>query len=405
MNERELAGVLDLCLEAMAAGDSMAACLARHPKQAGVLEPMLAAAADLQALNRNFLSARARQRAKARLGEAQALRRSGVGSRPAPAAWWLRLGVFRPSPALAGLVVAVCLVLLSAGLVAASQPGDLAYGLRVAAERVPARLAASPEARAQAELGAADRRVNDLQRSLGQGIPPDGRAVTALLAGDEAAARIAASLTSEVQAQIAARIRAQADRLEILSGTAPVAAGLRDAAARAYQAAQAANPDARPRAATPAPPPAQTQSPTRAPEATPAGAAAPGISPTSARTASPGPAATSGRVQPTRQPTVSTPAPAEGGRAPQMTSTPAGTAVQRTEATPPDATATPMKPAGGATPTPSNPGPAPTAPGAGPAATAAGPGPDSTSPGPGGGSSDSGPGSGSSPRGSGSGRK
>ena len=53
-----------------------------------------------------------------------------------------------------------------AGMVAASGPGDLAYGLRIAAERIPARLAPSAETRARAELGIANRRLADLDRTM-----------------------------------------------------------------------------------------------------------------------------------------------------------------------------------------------------------------------------------------------
>jgi len=383
MNDKELAGILNACLEDMAKGDGLAACLARYPEQARALEPMLAAALELQALGSYGLGAPARLRARARLREAQATRRSRLtavrSARPLLAGWWTRQGVLPAPRALAGVLVALCLLILSAGIITAvSQPGDLAYGLRVAAERIPARLAASPEARARSELAAADRRLEDLRHSLERAQGADGRGIAALLAGEEAAARMAASLSPSMQAQIAAHIEDQGRRLELLSLAAlqeETANSLHAAATRAYRAARTAHPGAMSPAETPSPPlPGKTEIPRSGPEATSARASAPAVTPSLTSADVPQPTAPLGQVEPTRQPAVSTPTEGQGKREPPPTGTPGSAERHGSEAT-----------TAGAGPTPRtlSSGPAPTSPGPGPAATSSGPGPASTVPGPG----------------------
>ena len=85
-------------------------------------------------------------------------------------------------------------------MVAASRPGDLAYGVRVAVERAPALLARGSESRARAELGIAARRLADLDRTMSsQEQALDERTVAALLASVEQAADLAASLPEAVR--------------------------------------------------------------------------------------------------------------------------------------------------------------------------------------------------------------
>ena len=101
-----------------------------------------------------------------------------------------------------------------AGIVAASGPGDLAYGLRIAAERIPARLSPDAEARVRAELGIASRRLADLDRTMrSQDQELDERTVSALLVSVETAAEMATSLSEPVRTEIAARIAEQAELL------------------------------------------------------------------------------------------------------------------------------------------------------------------------------------------------
>jgi hypothetical protein len=377
MNDKEQARILNICLDAMAAGETATAetataCLARYPEQAAELAPMLAAAGELRAIGQYHLSETVRTQARNRLRRAQAAR-----SRPAERAAWWRLGSsLAGARALIGIAIAMLCLALSGGIVAASQPGDLAYGIRVTAERVPIWLAPNSGARVQAELSFADRRLSDVQQLTGGTEEADPRAVNALLASEDAAAQQAGSLPNAEQAAVAARLSEQAQRLDQLSQAAQsgsTAEALRRAAAHAYRAAERAGhgrqmprPPAEPPATAPAntptlsPEPTLTQTPGATHTSTPA-ATVTGIPPTRrainpARTQATAVRAGTAGPGPTTEPHRGTPAIQEAG----PSSTPRSA---------------------GANPDPTSPGPNPTSPGPGPAATAPGPGPNPTSPG------------------------
>ena len=84
MNEKRLAGILNRCLEEIAAGETADACLARHPEYAAELGPLLAMAGELGTLGQYQVSDSARLRAKARLRRAEAARRD---QRATPKGW------------------------------------------------------------------------------------------------------------------------------------------------------------------------------------------------------------------------------------------------------------------------------------------------------------------------------
>ena len=50
MNDKELTSILDRCLEQIAAGETVSACLAGYPEHAAELAPLLAMACELEAL-------------------------------------------------------------------------------------------------------------------------------------------------------------------------------------------------------------------------------------------------------------------------------------------------------------------------------------------------------------------
>ncbi len=236
MSRSELSSILGRCLEAMRAGDTLAACLARYPEHAAELEPLLTMAGDLDALGGYELSSAARLRAKARL-------RQATHREVRPPLWaWLRPGGLLAPRAAVGLAIFMLCLLLTSGVVAASQPGDLVYGLRVAVERVPALLASDAQARARAEMGIATRRLGDLDRVMrSQEQDLDGRTLTALLTSVEEAAKLAGSLPPAEQAAMAARLLSQAEVLAQMGQSARQAqhaAALQDAAARAHRAAE-----------------------------------------------------------------------------------------------------------------------------------------------------------------------
>ena len=384
MNDKELTHILGRCLDQIATGKTVSACLAEHPEDAAELAPLLAMAGELGALRDYRLSEAARQRARVRLLRAEADRNNQGAAR----GW--QPGAFAASRLAAGLIVVLFCVLLTTGMVAASQPGDLAYGVRVVVERAPAWLARGPASRARAELGIAARRLADLDRTMSsQEQHLDQRTVAALLASAERAAALAASLPVAEQAEISARLAEQARRiaqLGQLSRSIQSGAALPAAAERVQRAAEHARP--------PTPPPdAQPAGPAAGPTRTSAQGAH--RTPTAERTPASGSHATQ---QPTSRPAhIATPlGPGPGATAPHPgpSVTPAGPGPSATPQGPgPSATA----PHPGPSVTPAGPGPSatPQGPGPGPEATPAGPRSDPTSPGPGAGSDPGeGPGSG-----------
>ena len=378
MNDKELTRILGHCLDQIASGKTVSACLAEHPEDAAELAPLLAMAGELGALRDYRLSEAARQRARVRLLRAEADRNNQGAAR----GW--QPGAFAASRLAAGLIVVLFCVLLTTGMVAASQPGDLAYGVRVAVERAPAWLARGPESRARTELGIAARRLADLDRTMSsQEQHLDQRTVAALLASAERAAALAASLPESEQDEISARLAEQARRIARLgqiSHSAQSGAVLQAAAERVQRAAEHARP--------PTPPPdAQPADPAAGPTRTPA--QSDHRTPTAERTPASGSHATQ---QPASRPahTATPPGPGPGATAPHPGPgvTPAGPGPSATPQGPgPSATA----PGPGSSAIPHGPEPNATAPGPGPSATPQGAGPNATAPGPGPGATPAGP--------------
>jgi hypothetical protein len=378
MYDKDLTSILGRCLEEIAAGETPAACLARYPEHAAELAPLLAMAGELGTLGQYQVSDAARVRAKAQLRRAASAQ---CDQRSAPKGW-LRPGSFLMPRVAAGLAFTLICVLLMAGIVAASGPGDLAYGLRIAAEQIPARLTPGAEARARAELRIASHRLAELDWTMGrQDQALDERTVSALVADVEMAAETAASLPEPERIDIAARIAEQAHTITQLAGSArraQHAEALQLASVRAYRAAERvwAGP------VSPAPlSPGLLREPTRTTTATPHGTSAPERTPspnapataTSLPTPTSAPSATRNRATPhdagDQQATPQGRPSATAGR-----STPEATASGR------GPTATAPRP--GLTPTSPSPGPTATSPGSGPVAPPPGPGPAATSPGP-----------------------
>ena len=246
--------ILDDCLARLKAGASIADCLSQYPGQAAELAPILAAAVQLQDLSGHALSDAQRLRAKVMLRETLASRLM-----PRAATSWLGLFGRAKSWAAAGVVALVLFAVLSAGAVAASQPGDLTYGVRVTAERAPALLLRDPARRADAELDAADRRLTDVRHAFQSARPAIPTVLEALIAGDEAAAAQASRLSEPARLQAAERVEAHAATLSLLAESASEA---RAAEALAAAAARARVIAARVRMGQPGIPPPPTGRPT-----------------------------------------------------------------------------------------------------------------------------------------------
>lgn len=253
MNEKDIADRLETCL------------LKAHDEgwpegsEAEALTPLLEAAARVRRLRAYRLPASRRQQAKARLQAAWMAQESARGWRgwlAWPAAWGHLRG------AMAAILALVLMATLALTAVASGDPGSVVYPARVALERVPALLHSRPEARAGAELKAADRRLADLSSHLERTGQPARAAVEALLKGDAAAAATAASLDGIGQRAVADRISAHAAelaRLAELTADPEAKAALRSASATAEQLVSAlVNPGPGPALTVPAPTAAAT---------------------------------------------------------------------------------------------------------------------------------------------------
>jgi hypothetical protein len=349
--------ILDDCLARLARGEAVADCLTRYPDQAAELAPMLVTAIQLRDLSAYRLSGAQQLRGR------MALRRA-LAAQAQPRPWLAWLGWLEwklKSPALAAAAALLLFVGLSVGAVAASQPGDLAYGARVVVERAPALVLFDSGDRAAAELNIADRRLADLQNALQRANQADPTALHALVRGDEAAAAAASSLPEDQRSRLAERVQAHAVTLARLAEAAREEAAARSlslAAARARDIAErlrtlppqgnqpegARSGEIAPETRTPAPGPTGTtvrpEPPTATPAATPTVEATPEAPPTGG-SPTPAPVAAPSRPPTERPPESATPRrppPAEtrSERATEI----AGTAMARPTHTPPAPLAT-----------------------------------------------------------------
>lgn len=209
-----LAVVLDDCLQRLQRGESLEACLQRYPAHARELAPMLAAAAQLTALHQVAPSAAQNTRTLVALREAAAQRRA----QPQRTGLLGRLTGFAPGRlALTAALMLLLFTTFSAGVVASSRPGQVAYSLRVLAERAPAVTTFDRQAGAAAELRIADRRLSDLESHLIRAGQVEPAALRALLAGDRAAAQRAQRADEVTRQTVVERLTDHARVLHALS--------------------------------------------------------------------------------------------------------------------------------------------------------------------------------------------
>jgi hypothetical protein len=148
MEEFELA--LDDCLEKLASGKlSVAQCLARYPKYASALRPLLETALQLQQGKRVRPSGATRDRARAELaGHQEAYPRKRQRSR----------GII-PTPVTGLLVLVLAAFCAGSAFAQEALPGQLLYSLKLSTEQ--AWRAASPNP-IRADLALVGRRTNEL---------------------------------------------------------------------------------------------------------------------------------------------------------------------------------------------------------------------------------------------------
>jgi hypothetical protein len=152
---RDLDNILNECLERLIRGESIEACLSRHPEHAAALEPLLRMALDT--LRAADIRPRPEFRQRAAAQFQAAIREMPVKE---------RRGFFAVlKPGLATIIIVVVVLLAGGGTVAAaagSLPDSPLYPVKLATESV--RLALTPSALGKAELNArfADERVDEI---------------------------------------------------------------------------------------------------------------------------------------------------------------------------------------------------------------------------------------------------
>jgi len=222
MDEQRRGVILADCIERLQAGETVAGCLAHYGDEAVALAPLLSAAARLQRVSVYRLTADQRGQAKAALREAM-LGQNRRSIRPDTTVPW-RFRLALPGSlrglALAGMLAIALFAVVTITAVAASQPGDAAYPIRVMVERAPVLLKTTSAAKTTTELHIADRRLADVDRYLAATGRLENNAVAALLGGDQAAADRAVLMSEGERATVAARIEAHARTLAYMAETA-----------------------------------------------------------------------------------------------------------------------------------------------------------------------------------------
>ncbi len=205
MNESIL---LDECLERVASGLPVADCLPKDAELAYRISAMLYAAAQVRLVSDFSLSAPQRLRAKVTL-------RNALAEPATRQPWWAFLNI---SSRTRGLATAVVLILLLASLftttvAVAGQPGELVYGIRIAAERIPTWWQRDAVDRAEAELALVDRRLVDLVTYYEATGRVEARAMNAAMNSAQEAAHQAQRVAGEARAGVATRLAAQAQTM------------------------------------------------------------------------------------------------------------------------------------------------------------------------------------------------
>ena len=310
---------LESCLDALAGGDSLEACLARFPEQRRELEPLLRAAIQLQSFRTVTAPADFRLAARQRL-----LVQSTIPPQPRSAPWQqlgaaLLAALRRPlaAPTLMRVALLVIVVLMGATATSyaaqAALPGSPLYGAKRLGEQVQLRLATDPLAY---RLDLAQRRLEEakaLQDRRSIQLVPD------VLADYQETLTVWQEMQGESKAKASPDVERQLqDQLTLLSALADRAPAAQLGAFRGSQAA------AEKALAGLLPPPVPSLTAPRTPQPPSTSAPGMGVSSTPTATATPQPKATprdeptAAGVTPAETPAIATPG-SDGHDAPGRT--------------------------------------------------------------------------------------
>jgi hypothetical protein len=286
MKAERLEDILDRCLERIAAGEDITACLRDEPKHAEVLAPLLQAAVDLRAWEQPRLSdtahATARARAHAALASQRVARRPTTGVR-----FMQRIAIA------AALVVAMIGAVDTAS--AQSLPGETLYQWKRTKEDISLALVTDSDQRGHLLVEYAERRLNEFNQLVDTGQSTDSALVAQTL--DSLFTTLAVAIDEDKKNQ-SLDVASEASQLLAEAKNEITKAGpivspdtvkvLDDAAAKAGQLAQQLPTMAAPADApteTPTPVPARlpcnaSSTPTSTPTETPEPPTVPGTPPT-----------------------------------------------------------------------------------------------------------------------------
>ncbi|MBI4498997.1 MAG: hypothetical protein HY689_13985 [Chloroflexi bacterium] len=238
MAPQQLATLLDQCVADITAGrKTLVQCLAEHPDRRADLEPLLRIALCIVPPP---VTPDPVRKARARYEFIEALHQEPPATRP----WWWPLQSLAHSVPQRRFSMPIIVAVAFAFMVATSggaafaaqdaQPGDLLYGLKTAIEQVQVVTASSEEAKAQAHLEIAAKRLAEVEQALEK---DNGEA--ARIAAEGYAQAVAQAQVRIEQAEAQGKpVEAVLERLE--ANLERQQAALEKAAGKAAAAAQAA---------------------------------------------------------------------------------------------------------------------------------------------------------------------
>ena len=172
MRDSNFDNILNDCLERLAAGESVAECLARYPEHAEELAPLLRAGSATMSVSRTMKPrAEARARGMARMQAALAEGRQRQGRRRR---WQLPSIAWRPmaTPIAAAFAVVFLIIVAAGGTTVASAdsiPGEPLYSVKSIRESVEERMARSDEHKAQVHAKLARERGREMRELIVRG--------------------------------------------------------------------------------------------------------------------------------------------------------------------------------------------------------------------------------------------
>jgi hypothetical protein len=219
-DNRDFDQILDICLDRLQTGATVADCLASYPQHAVQLAPLLQVASRLETPAGPTMSAEGLRAGEARLLAQAARLRTRRKANPFPVTGLVR------RLAAAGIAGAVLVCgMVSAGTVsAASLPGSPLYPIKQATEAVVTWAAFTPQLQTTVHLAWADRRLDEAEALMARDGTADASVLAALERETDQALAAAEQSGPEQLAAVAAQTEHQQAVLQTVLDKAPAAA-------------------------------------------------------------------------------------------------------------------------------------------------------------------------------------